>query len=68
MLAVWGTQVTGSDPDTWVPVPSTNSSIWQSTVNMFGMQQLVTDEAIDQWHKQLKSRVKANARHFEHLL
>jgi len=28
----------------------------------------VIDEAIDQWHKQLKACVKANGRHFEHLL
>jgi len=33
-----------------------------------GMQQSVIDKAIDQWRVWLRARVKANGRHFEHLL
>jgi len=33
-----------------------------------GMQQSVIDKAIDQWRVWLRACVKANGRHFEHLL
>ena len=33
-----------------------------------GIQQSVIDKAIDQWRVQLRACVKANGRHFEHLL
>jgi len=33
-----------------------------------GAQSVIDEAEIDQWHKRLKTCVKANGRHFEHLL
>jgi len=33
-----------------------------------GMQQTITDDAIDEWHARLRARVRARGGHFEHLL
>ena len=32
------------------------------------LEQMIVDEAIDQWRKRLKACVKAKGQHFEHLL
>jgi len=33
-----------------------------------GLQQSVVDEAIDEWHKRLRSCVRVKGGHFEHLI
>jgi len=33
-----------------------------------GIQQSITDQAINQWRNRLNARVKAKGKHFEHLL
>jgi len=50
----------GRVPAAWFP--------WQQEQIWADLEQTIVDEAIDQWRKRLKARVKAKAQHSEHLL
>jgi len=42
--------------------------IWKNNVRLLGSVVADVDEAIDEWRRRLQACVRAEGRHFEHLL
>jgi len=50
-------------------LPDSVADLKQSLIATWsGLQQQVIDQAINQWHGRLRACVRADGRHFEHLL